>query len=131
MWGGSSSGRLRGTPSRRPYANHPAVAQTACSFQERGPAVALLRTILALIIFVILAHLGLVYAQIDENFNGLTSGIFSLGRLLEIPAQIVMDALPTADEQRQSIEESRIYFIGFAAVGLYFVLFLLLGVGRR
>ncbi|MDQ4063972.1 MAG: hypothetical protein M3122_08835 [Actinomycetota bacterium] len=92
---------------------------------------ALLRTILALIIFVILAHLGLVYAQIDENFNGLTSGIFSLGRLLEIPAQIVMDALPTADEQRQSIEESRIYFIGFAAVGLYFVLFLLLGVGRR
>lgn len=92
---------------------------------------ALLRTILAFIIFVILAHLGLVYAQIDENLNGLTSGIFSLGKLLEIPAQIVMDALPTSDEQRHSIEESGVYFIGFAAVGLYFVLFLLLGVGRR
>ena len=92
---------------------------------------ALLRTILAFIIFVILAHLGLAYAQIDENLNGLTSGIFSLGRLLEIPAQIVVDALPTAEVQRQSIEESGVYFIGFAAVGLYFVLFLLLGVGRR
>ena len=92
---------------------------------------ALLRTILAFIIFVILAHLGLAYAQIDENLNGLTSGIFSLGRLLEIPAQIVVDALPTAEVQRQRIEESGVYFIGFAAAGLYFVLFLLLGIGRR
>ncbi len=91
----------------------------------------LLRTILAFVIFVIFAHLGLDYAQIDENLNGLTSGIFSLGRLLETPAQIVVDALPTSDEQRQSIEESGVYFIGFAAVGLYFILFLLLGIGRR
>ncbi len=103
----------------------------AGDFQERGLAVALLRTILAFVIFVILAHLGLVYAQIDENLNGLTSGVFSLGRLLETPAQIVVDALPTSDEQRQSIAESGIYFIGFAAAGLYFVLFLLLGIGRR
>ncbi len=92
---------------------------------------ALLRTILAFVIFVILAHLGLAYAQIDENLNGLTSGVFSLGRLLETPAQIVVDALPTSDEQRQSIAESGIYFIGFAAAGLYFILFLLLGIGRR
>ncbi|MDQ3302421.1 MAG: hypothetical protein M3518_03610 [Actinomycetota bacterium] len=103
----------------------------AGDFQERGLAVALLRTILAFVIFVILAHLGLAYAQIDENLNGLTSGVFSLGRLLETPAQIVVDALPTSDEQRQSIAESGIYFIGFAAAGLYFVLFLLLGIGRR
>ncbi len=103
----------------------------AGDFQERGLAVALPRTILAFVIFVILAHLGLAYAQIDENLNGLTSGVFSLGRLLETPAQIVVDALPTSDEQRQSIAESGIYFIGFAAAGLYFVLFLLLGIGRR
>jgi PDZ domain-containing protein len=64
----------------------------AGDFQERGLAVALLRTILAFVIFVILAHLGLAYAQIDENLNGLTSGVFSLGRLLETPAQIVVDA---------------------------------------
>ena len=91
----------------------------------------LLRTILALMIFVILAHLGLAYSEIDENLNGLTSGIYNLGRLLETPAGVVLDALPTSGEQRQSIEEGGIYSIGFAAVALYFILFLLLGIGRR
>ena len=91
----------------------------------------LLRTVLAFIIFVILVHLGLVYSGIEENLNGLTSGVYALSRLLEIPAQVVLEALPTSDEQRQSIEEGGIYFIGFAAAALYFVLFLLLGIGRR
>ena len=91
----------------------------------------LLRTILAFMIFVILAHLGLVYSEIDENLNGLTSGIYSLGRLLETPAGVVLVALPTSGEQRQSIEEGGLYFVGFAAVALYFILFLLLGLGRR
>lgn len=92
---------------------------------------ALLRTIIAFVIIVILAHLGLTYAGIDENLNGLTSGIYSLGRLLEIPAQVVVDSLPTSAEQQQSIAERGLYFIGFAAVAVYFVLFLLLGIGRR
>ncbi len=91
----------------------------------------LLRTILALVIFVILAHLGLVYSQIDEDLNGLTRGIYDLARLLEIPAQVVLDALPTSEEQRQTIAENGVYSIGFAAVAIYFVLFLLLGIGRR
>ena len=91
----------------------------------------LLRTVLVLVIFVILAHMGLVYSGIDENLNGLTQGIYGLGRLLEIPAQVVIDALPTSSEQEQSIREMGIYFIGFAAVAGYFILFLLLGVGRR
>jgi hypothetical protein len=91
----------------------------------------LLRTVLALMIFVILAHLGLVYSGIDENLNGLTRGIYSLARLLEIPAQVVIDSLPTSEEQRQNIESNGLYFIGFAAAGGYFVLFLLLGIGRR
>ena len=91
----------------------------------------LLRTVLAFTIFVILAHLGLVYSGIDENLNGLTSGIYSLGMLLEIPAEIVIDALPSAGEQRQSIEEGGTYCVGCAAAALYFILFLLLGIGRR
>ncbi len=90
----------------------------------------LLRTVLAFVIFVILAHLGLVYSEIDENLNDLTSGIYNLGRLLETPAQVVIDVAPTSAEQRQSIQQSGLYFIGFAAVALYFVLFLLLGVSR-
>jgi hypothetical protein len=98
---------------------------------REGVALPLLRTILAFMIFVILAHLGLVYSGIDENLNGLTSGIYSLGRLLEIPAEVVVNALPTSGEQRQSIEEGGIYFVGFAAAALYFILFLLLGIGRR
>ena len=92
---------------------------------------ALLRTILILVIFVILAHLGLVYSNIAENLNGLTQGIYSLGRLLEIPAQAVIDALPTSSEQRQNIQSGGLYVIGFAAAAGYFILFLLLGVGRR
>jgi hypothetical protein len=91
----------------------------------------LLRTVLALMIFVILAHLGLVYSGIDETQNGLTRGIYSLARLLEIPAQVVIDSLPTSEEQRQNIESNGLYFIGFAAAAGYFVLFLLLGIGRR
>ena len=99
---------------------------------DRGLIVVmLLRTILAFMILVILAHLGLVYAGIDENLNSLTSGIYSLGQLIETPAQVVIDALPTSEEQRQAIEANGLYFIGFAAAVGYFILFLLLGVGRR
>ncbi len=92
---------------------------------------ALLRTVLVLIIFVILAHMGLVYSEIDKDLNGLTRSIYELGELLEIPIQAVIDVLPTSPEQRQSIQEGGLYFIGFAAVAGYFILFLLLGVGRR
>ncbi len=91
----------------------------------------LLRTVLIFVIFVILAHMGLVYAEIDEDMNGLTRSIYGLGRLLEVPAEVVLDALPTSDEQRQSIEERGFYFVGFAASGGYFLLYLLLGIGRR
>lgn len=92
---------------------------------------ALLRTILAFVIFVILAHMGLAYSEIDENLNGLTRSIYSLGRLLEVPAQAVVDALPTSQEQREGIEQRGLYFIGVAAALGYFIIFLLLGVGRR
>jgi hypothetical protein len=99
--------------------------------EKRGLVLVLLRTILAFMILVILVHLGLVYTGIEENLNGLTRGIYGLGRLIEIPAEVVIDALPTSAEQRQTIETSGLYFIGLAAAGGYFILFLLLGVGRR
>ncbi len=92
---------------------------------------ALLRTVLIFVILVILARLGIEYMGIDEEQNGVTSGIVSLAELLVVPAQIVVDSLPTTPEQEQTIQEKGIYFIGFAAAGGYFILFLLLGVGRR
>ena len=91
----------------------------------------LLRTILALVIFAILAHMGLVYSSIEENLNGLTRSIYGLGELLEVPARVVIDALPISPEQRQDIDSGNLYFVGFAAAAGYFILFLLLGVGRR
>ena len=91
----------------------------------------LLRTILVFVILVILAHLGIVYFGINENQNDLTSGIVSLGELLEMPARTLIDALPLSPEQRQSVNGGGFYFVAFSAAGLYFVLFLLLGVGRR
>ncbi|MBV9453958.1 MAG: hypothetical protein JOZ19_07555 [Rubrobacter sp.] len=92
---------------------------------------ALLRTVLVLIIFVILAHMGLAYSGINEDLNGLTRSIYSLGKLLEIPIQVILDALPTSAEQRRSIEQGGLYSTGLAAVVIYFILFLLLGIGRR
>jgi hypothetical protein len=90
----------------------------------------LLRTILMCVILVILAHMGLVYSEVEEERNNLTQGIYELGNLLEIPAQVAIDAL-SIDEQGQGNQERGFYFVGFAAVIGYFVLFLLLGVGRR
>ncbi len=92
---------------------------------------ALLRTILMFVILVILAHLLIAFLRVDPNQNGLTSGIVALGELLEAPARAVIDALPLSPEQQGSIDSGGLYFVGFAAAAGYFVLFLLLGIGRR
>lgn len=92
---------------------------------------ALLRTVLILVIVVILMHLGISYSGIDPNQNGLTSGVVSLAQLLEIPARALLQALPLSPDQRQSADSGSLYFIGFAAVAFYFILFVLLGFGRR
>ena len=92
---------------------------------------ALLRTILVFVIIVILAHLAIVYLGIDVNQNGLTSGIVSLAQLLEAPVRALLGRLPLSPDQQQSVKTGGLYFVGFVAAGGYFVLFLLLGVGRR
>lgn len=92
---------------------------------------ALLRTVLILIMILILMHLGISYLGVDPNQNGLTSGVVSLAQLLEIPARALLEALPLSAQQEQSVSSGGLYFIGFAAIGFYAILFLLLGVGRR
>ena len=91
----------------------------------------MLRTILVFVILVILGHLLIVFMGVDPNQNGLTAGVVSLAQLLETPARAIIDRLPLSPEQQQSVDTSGPYFIGFAAAGGYFVLFLLLGIGRR
>lgn len=91
----------------------------------------LIRTILALVILVILVHVGMVYAGVEQDANSLTRAIYSLGTLLESPAQVVINYLPLSPEQRQSVDSGGFYFTALAAAGLYFILYLLLGIGRR
>ena len=91
----------------------------------------MLRTILIFVIVVILTHLLIVFIGVDPSQNGLTSGVVSLAELLETPARALINYLPLSPEQQQSVESSDPYFVGFAAAGGYFVLFLLLGIGRR
>ena len=92
---------------------------------------ALLRTILIFVIVVIMLHLLIVFIGVDPSRNGLTSGVVSLAELLETPARVLMNYLPLSEEQQQRADSSSPYFVGFAAAGVYFVLFLLLGIGRR
>jgi hypothetical protein len=92
---------------------------------------ALIRTILALIILVILFHIGVVYAGVDAGTNGLTNVIYSLGTLLESPAQALLNALPLSEEQRNVANSNNFYAVAITAAGGYFILYLLLGVGRR
>ena len=80
----------------------------------------MLRTILALIVLVILAHLGLVYAGVDEFTNGLTEVIYSLGRLLETPAEALLATLQLTEEQRTIVGGSIFYTTALAAAAGYF-----------
>ena len=91
----------------------------------------LIRTILALVILLILVHVGLVYAGVAKGTNGLTDAIYSLGTLLEVPAAVLLNALPLTAEQRDVADTSSFYVIALTAVVGYFILYLLLGVGRR
>ena len=90
----------------------------------------MLRTILIFVIVVIMLHLLIVFIGVNPSRNGLTSGVVSLAVLLETPARALINYLPLSAEQ-QSVASSAPYFVGFAAAGGYFVLFLLLGIGRR
>ncbi len=91
----------------------------------------LIRTILALVILLILVHVGLVYADVEPRTNQLTSAIYSLAKLLESPAVILLNALPLTVEQREAADTSSFYVIALTAAAGYFILYLLLGVGRR
>lgn len=91
----------------------------------------LIRTILALIIIVILLHVGLSYAGLTENTSSITQVIYGVGALLESPAEAILNALPLSPGQRSlTTGQNSFYVIALAAAAGYFVLYLLLGVGR-
>jgi hypothetical protein len=88
----------------------------------------LIRTILALVILLILVHVGLVYLGIGKGANVLTDAFYSLGALLESPVAFLLNAVTALQEY---LNPNNFYVVALTAVALYFVLYLLLGVGRR
>lgn len=92
---------------------------------------ALIRTVLALIVLVILAHVVLYYLDYTPDTNEVVAAVYSLGALLESPAEALLTVLPLSPEQRGFVNDNSFYVVALSAAGIYFILYLLLGVGRR
>ncbi len=88
----------------------------------------LIRTILGFVILLILVHVALVYVNINAGANTLTRAIFSLGALLESPAALLLSAVPAL---QRYLDPNSFFTVALTAVGLYLVLYLLLGIGKR
>jgi hypothetical protein len=88
----------------------------------------LIRTILVLVILLILVHVGLHYTDVGPGTNVLTNAVYSLGVLVESPAKVLLN---TVTPLRNYLNPRNFYAVALAAAGIYFVLYLLLGVGRR
>ena len=88
----------------------------------------LIRTILALVILLILVHVGLMYTNVGQGTNVLTNAVYSLGVLVESPARLLLN---TVTPFQNYLDTTNVYVIALTAAAVYFVLYLLLGVGRR
>ena len=87
----------------------------------------LIRTILALVILLILVHVGLVYTNIGQGANILTNAVYSLGHWWSLPPLLLNTVTPL----QRYLNPDSFYVVAFTAAAVYFILYLLLGVGRR
>jgi len=88
----------------------------------------LIRTILGFVILMILIHVALVYVKVGAGANTVTRAVYSLGELLESPAALLLNAVPSL---QQYLNPNSIITVALTAVGLYLVLYLLLGIGKK
>jgi len=88
----------------------------------------LIRTILALVILLILTHVALHYLAVGQGANVLTEAIYSLGTLLESPAAFLLETITVL---QRYLNPDNFYVVAISAASLYFIIYLLLGVGRR
>ena len=88
----------------------------------------LIRTILGFVILLILIHVALFYVNVGRASNTVTEAIYSLGTLLESPAALLINAVPAI---QQYLNPNSFFTVALTAVGLYLVLYLLLGVGKK
>ncbi len=89
----------------------------------------LLRTILSLVVLLILVHVGLVYFEVERGANVVTEAIYGLGLLVESPATIILGLLGT--NRPEFMDPNSFFVVALTAAAAYFVLYLLLGIGRR
>jgi hypothetical protein len=71
----------------------------------------------------------LVYADVGQRTNQLTDAVYSLGELLEAPAALLLDLVSSTGQVQ--VDSSSFYVVALTAAAGYFILYLLLGVGRR
>lgn len=88
----------------------------------------LIRTILGFVILLILIHAALVYVGVGRAANTVTEAIYSLGVLLESPAALLINAVPAI---QRYLNPNSFFTVALTAVGLYLILYLLLGVGKK
>jgi len=88
----------------------------------------LIRTILGFVILLILIHVALVYVKVGAGANTVTRAVYSLGELLESPAALLLSAVPAL---QQYLDPNSFFTVALTAVGLYLLLYLLLGIGRK
>ncbi len=88
----------------------------------------LIRTILGFVILLILTHVALVYVGINTGANTVTQAVYSLGALLESPAALLLNTVPAL---QQYLNPNRFFTVALTAVGLYLILYLLLGIGKK
>jgi len=88
----------------------------------------LIRTILGFVILLILIHVALVYVNVNAGANTVTRAVYSLGALLESPAALLLSAVPAL---QQYLNPNSFFTVALTAVGLYLILYLLLGIGKK
>jgi hypothetical protein len=88
----------------------------------------LIRTILALVVLLILVHIALFYMDVGQGANVLTDAVYSLGTLLESPVAFLLNTITAV---QRFLNPKSFYVVAFTAAALYFIIYLLLGVGRR
>ena len=88
----------------------------------------LVRTILVLVILLILTHVALRYTGVAQGTNVLTNAVYSLGTLLESPAAFLLQPITILQNY---LNPNSFYVVAISAAALYFIIYLLLGVGRR
>ena len=88
----------------------------------------LIRTILALVILLILVHVGLHYTSVGPGINVLTNAVYSLGVLVESPSRLLLN---TVTPLQQYLNPRNFYVVALTAAAIYLILYVLLGVGRR